>query len=456
MVQSTDTGGPARLDVWSFNCSGGGDGDLPGAHLDDMALTQKLGRTLSPRVADLIEMAAAVHLVDRATKRPTATRAGEAWSRHLRLRIGVRDTKSWDDEGKRVELTRFLRRLTDDTWQFEFVERVAPARPAECISFLFDTPAGADLVALYSGGLDSIAGLLLDVEAGAHPLLMSVGTNPRLIKSQNETLALLRRDCAVNSPRVPVALHLTRMRAPESTQRARGFGFLALAAATAALAGLTDVHVYENGIGAINLPYTAAQAGTQATKAMTPDTLRRASSLFSSVLDHEIRVADPCMLATKAEMCRRMPAAARDAIVASKSCDTAFAHRSSAASHSCGACTSCILRRQALHASGLGDLDDVGEYRIDAFDGGEAGGDHYVLSAMLSQVSHLSRALDQPDPWLGLVRAFPDLASFTASQAGVPDTSELVSLFRRYVAEWSAVPTELLGRYVSPTNSSAA
>ncbi len=456
MSHSPDEPGLSRgRSVWSFNCGATNGEDLQGAFLDDMALAERLGRPLPPRVADLVELAAAVHVVDRSSKRPPASRAGDSWSRQLHVRIGVRETTQWGDQGRIEELEGFLRRLTDDTWRFEFVERVAPARPTECISFLLETPTHADVVALYSGGLDSIAGLLIDLDGDVQPLLVSAVTNTRLAKSQTETLRLLKQGCSFEVQRVPVELHLKHASARESTQRARGFGFLALAAAAAALAQLVEVHVYENGIGAINLPYTAAQAGTRATKAMHPETLRRASSLFSRLLDCEIRITDPCILLTKAEMCQRLPAGSHDAVLCSGSCDTAFSHRATAID-SCGTCTSCILRRQALHAAGLGELDEAEKYRMNAFSATAASGDSYILSAMLSQVAHLSTALGQVDPWLGLVREFPDLAVLSDSRPGRAASSELLSLFRRYVAEWSSVPTPLLHRFVPITQSSAA
>ena len=107
--------------------------------------------------------------------------------------------------------------------------------------------------------------------------------------------------------RVPIELHLKSAPAIEKSQRARGFGFLALAAASAALAGLDTVHVYENGIGAINLAYTSAQTGAHGTRAMHPETLAKATQLFSLALDHRLTVVNRSQYLTKAEMCAALP-----------------------------------------------------------------------------------------------------------------------------------------------------
>jgi 7-cyano-7-deazaguanine synthase in queuosine biosynthesis len=62
------------------------------------------------------------------------------------------------------------------------------------------------------------------------------------------------------------------------------------------------------------------------------------------------------MTATKAQLIRKAPPAADRALAATVSCDTGFSAR--VPHHApCGTCTSCILRRQALHAAGKAYLD---------------------------------------------------------------------------------------------------
>ena len=175
--------------------------------------------------------------------------------------MGVRESQCWSDPAIHDQLAGLLRSLTDDEWVIEFVPRVAPKRPAECVQFLFQSAPGGDVVALFSGGLDSLAGMAADVREGATPLALSVESNSRVAKSQREVLNSFNRSLGTSIVRVPIELHLKSAPAIEKSQRARGFGFLGLAAASAALAGQDTVHVYENGIGAINLAYTSAQTG---------------------------------------------------------------------------------------------------------------------------------------------------------------------------------------------------
>lgn len=452
MRRSTDvTNGDEML--WVFGASGDHADKASRLALLELPIAECVGRHLPPEAADLVEVAAAVHLVDRLAARPPARSPGDSWSRSLRLRIGVRDPGRWTDVAVSRELTDLLGWLTDDDWHIEFLERNSQPRPGEVVRFLFDAMPAVDAVALFSGGLDSLAGFVMDLEAGGSPLLVSVESNTRVAKTQRTVLASVA--AAFNRPtqRVPVELHLSHTAAREPSQRARGFVFLALAAATAAVAEIDRLRVYENGVGALNLPYTEAQVGAQATRAMHPATLVRAASLFSQVLGSTMTVENSCQFRTKAEMCKELPQLAHAAALLTRSCDTAFAHRRTSID-SCGVCTSCLLRRQALRGAGLGHLDPSAGCRLDAFDASLRSDPRlYELRAMLTQAARLEDAVRNDDPWGALTVEFPDiLDAKSALSSQIPASevrSRLCSLYERYVSEWHRVPTPLVANYLT-------
>lgn len=419
---------------------------------DEESIAKHGLRTLSPHVMDLIEIIAAVHLADRLSKRPSAVQAGNSWSRHIRVHMGVRDPAHWDHPELEASLTSILMWLTDDRWEFKFSTRQASARRAESVQFLFEQPAGGDVLALFSGGLDSVAGVIDDIEAGVRPIALSVGSNGRMRGRQSAVLQQVARTVGSSLPGVPVRLHLRHTPAVEQSQRARGFAFLGLAATAAVSLGLQKIHVYENGVGALNLPYTAAQSGAHGTHSMHPMTLLRMEEFLRRALSADLTITNRCQFDTKAEMCRRLATKHWPALQASQSCDTAFAARVSGP-EACGQCTSCIFRRQSLHGAGLGHLDSVSGYRLDVLDPSswfEVRA--YPLRAMVAQASQLGRALNTRDPQRSLMAQFPDLAIWIGSQPPehrFPLFDKVVRLLGAYVQEWSALPSDQVQRALS-------
>ena len=262
---------------WVFNT--GAERDAAGALvIDDAAIAEWPGRPLNPAVADLIELAAAVQMIDRMERRPPARCGGDSWARELRLVVGVRNPDLWRADGVTRQLRELLVWLTDDDWVIDFVARAGSVRPGESFRFLFPNPTEGEIASLYSGGLDSFAGLALELSEDTVPVLVSVVPNTRQGASQSHTLGSLQEQFGVAVPRVAVKCHLRGMQSRESSNRTRGFGFLAVAASVAAMSDISTVHVYENGIGAINLPYSRAQGGAQSTRSMHPKTLQRAGA----------------------------------------------------------------------------------------------------------------------------------------------------------------------------------
>ncbi len=130
---------------------------------------------------------------------------------------------------------------------------------------------------------------------------------------------------------------------------------------------------------------------------------------------------------TKAQLVRAAPAIAGPALALTVSCDTGFSAR--VRHHApCGVCTSCLLRRQALHAAGRAELDAAATYRTSSPAGSAA------LQAMLWQAARLRAGLAQPQPWPGLILEFPEVLD-TAPLT----PTEVISLYRSYVQEWEGL-----------------
>ncbi len=442
--------------MWQGTGSGTRKETTPHSHeyyVDDSRIANRFGHRLEPLWADWIDLALAVYLADRLALRqhPAAPRRMFQWQRSFRVRLPVRVPEVWKRSGVFEALEQLLSFLTEDHWQIEFVPRNASKRSSESQSFLFPYPPPAPLkVALFSGGLDSFAGAAQQLADFPHHSFVFVSgmTNGRQRAGQREQVEALAKahDRHIWHVLVPYGLRwlAPRSRRPEeSSQRTRGFLFLTLGAVSALAAVCNELAVYENGIGAINLPYDGTQIGTSNSRSVHPVTIRLMARFIESLTGKVVHISQPFLFHTKAEMCRH-PAvqSLREHIDLTFSCDAYPVQVSGKAQ--CGYCTSCLLRRQALEAAGLSASDRAGYLRnlcsLNPLK------EHHLtwLRAMEWQYWRLSNALAQQDSWRALSQEFVELRQLVASVGRLPTADSIdwrntiIRLYSNYVAEWSA------------------
>lgn len=411
--------------------------------LQDKHIADALNQKLPPLYADAIDLAIAVHCVDRLSLRGTKK---YGWGRNLRLRVPVRCFSVWQSASVRDALFEILQFLTQDNWQIDFDQKTGLFRLSESQEHLFEEYRDQSIeVCLYSGGLDSFAGLAarISTEPHHHYLCISVTPNSRQRQRQREQLAYLRREFGAKISHIPVnyCLRDAEKRPQEPTRRTRGFLFGIIGGVAALMAGTSTLHLYENGIGAINLPLDGSQIGIDNSRSVHPITLQWLGRLLSSLGGQDFAIQNECFYLTKAEMCRH--AAVKRAsleIARTFSCDGFPVRRHKFAQ--CGFCTSCLLRRQALEAADLGtsDGDDYGcdLQQSKQFDSRQL----RALRAMNHQSNRILNALIAPDAWTALCIEFPELRRVAESIAGnssIDDVcKQLIRLYGQHVREWSS------------------
>jgi 7-cyano-7-deazaguanine synthase in queuosine biosynthesis len=392
--------------------------------LSGHAVVDRLSRALPGLAADLLEIAASIHAIDRLVPRLTERQrpAGVVWTRSLRADIPVRDPDRWRQQIPL--LSQLLHWLTDDDWSVEF----SPLQPGAGMldtpqQFLFDTVPDGAVPVLFSGGLDSAAGLASELLHG-DAVGISMHTNGWMDGVQRRVLAALNE--ASHHQCVPLRYRISVRNSTEASQRSRGLLFLAAGVATAWAMHQDHLRVFENGIGAVNLPFLRSQQGAQATKSVHPLTLRMVQDLASAVSGRSFVIDAPAMALTKAELLRCAPSAAGKALGLTVSCDVGFAAR--VPEHrACGACTSCLLRLQSLTAAGLTGLLPMDIHERKGHDW------EFNLNAMIWQATRMRACLESPEPWQRMVSEFPDLIHVTSLTQ-----QEVVRLYRAYVQEWSS------------------
>lgn len=422
--------------------------------LDDLPIARSLGRPLSRCAADAIDIAVAVYVADRLAPRHDPALdipPFEWWPRRLRLRIPVREPDRWNKPGIRDGLERLLAFKTDDEWQVTIVPRSSalPLRPAEFQTHLLSEPVnGTGEVVLHSGGLDGALGLI-EVVSRADGTIIPAGvtTSYRLRNVQDCVLHEIGRAFRSQSPDLRGVRLFVRLSSDvprsehEPTQRSRAFLYLTVGAVAAYLVGRERFRVAEHGTGAINLPLTPDQFGARTTKAVHPVALALASDLFSLAFDHPMLVDNLLLWETKGQSCQRLSDRLISVARMTVSCDRFPRYE---ASHACGRCSSCFVRRAALLASGWEKVD-VRPYRSFAFDPTQSGlrWDDCRLAPLFAlrlQAEHLRHALASPSPIQGLVASFPELRDVMALHdrwALAPTVVEdrLVRLYRAYLEE---------------------
>lgn len=417
--------------------------------LDDAEISGQLGAVLPAHLADLIDIAVATYMSDR-----LAVRGADSsdWHRSVQVTIPVRRIDLWNSPEMQHALAGVLEFLTEDDWRLRFCQRLSQfPRVAETQRHLFgDQFAGPVRVSLFSGGLDSFAGTAAAIasEPQSHFVCVSGVTNQRQGERQRQQIRCLKRLQPASLTHVRMACWLKRADEvrQEPTRRTRGFLFLALGAVAALSARADRLTLYENGIGALNLPYGSAELGVMTSRSVHPQTLDRMGALISLLAGHEFTIRNEAVLQTKAMMCAD-PAlrSLLDAILLTFSCD-AFPLRRKGPSQ-CGVCTSCLLRRLALLNANLQHNDTEG-YRYDVYAPANLLSDRHQRGALKMhwQVARLSAALSQDNAWAGLVREFPGLAVAHQSLVGqlaLPAANvaeELVSLYRHHCEEWNRFP----------------
>jgi 7-cyano-7-deazaguanine synthase in queuosine biosynthesis len=380
---------------------------------------------------DLLRVMASVLDADRLSPRRVtegrrATRS-LSWQRTIELRIAVEDPERWTLVASR--LARLLGFMTDDAWDVGFTAAERPTIQGLLPHTELEQPSE---VALFSGGLDSIAGLYARSLPG-NATFVAVSACGTEVAGRAQADALQgARDLGVKATSLKLVhqlreTHRGRSRM-ESSQRTRGLLFLAMGAATASRLRMPTFSVYETGVGCINLPMSRAQVGAQGTRAMHPRTLALFDELLASALDRPVRVVAPFFLLTKGELCLRAGAALNRLAGLTMSCDEGEGHKPDAMEH-CGLCTSCLFRRIALFAT---ERSDPTKYR-DVFMRRHG---HYEQRMFESHATELLACktfsdLVAIDPNARFASRLPLEGELTRSNA----ESRVLELYRRYASE---------------------
>ncbi len=331
----------------------------------------------SPVARDLLRVGQAAFLADRAFRRGTVL--GQR-TRRLTLVLPVEEPDRWSDiSGLVGQLAEFA---SQDYWQFEF-KSLRKARKQKLRPPLI----GSDNVSinLFSNGLDSLCGVAAAFKRKEVPVLVS--HSPPGIQHVRLKITALAEALGYGNLK-PQFVNI-RFRAsdrdrsgrrnmfPERSRRTRPMLFLSMAGAVALELGISKIHINENGVLAINLPFESHLHGANASRHAHPETLRRFESLLKALwpLSSQPLVRNPFSQLTKAEEIRHLHKA-KDMAERTITCEYAGQQMAMLinwlkrtrgrheVARECGLCMPCLVRRCAMESAGL--FETAGHYVFDA------------------------------------------------------------------------------------------
>lgn len=330
----------------------------------------------APREAlDLFLLGATAYCADKTSLRAAAD---DRWTRDIRVELPVHDAATWDE----ARWNPVLNFLTGDRWDIHaYPESRSPVAGLKRVPEDVTTVGDVDAICLFSGGLDSLTGVidLLERDTDRKLCLLSHNEGDKASTAQKDLLVALRAHYGADRlltrrlflrPAPANAAQGRSLPHPrENTTRARSLLFLTAGLALAAsVSPTTPVYIPENGFIGINVPLTRARSGSYSTRTTHPHFIKELQSAAARVGVHN-PIRNPFRLKTKGEILAETlnPQLLEKLAPMSISCSHPEAARYvQRPQGNCGYCFPCLIRRSSMAHVGW---DEPAGYAWDALTG---------------------------------------------------------------------------------------
>lgn len=330
-------------------------------------------QNVSPRLADLLEIASYVYAADCATHRGVAWshESVEAWGRDFHFIIPVRDLGFWNRPAISGLLQQILGFLSDDKYVFSFCHPKKERSLQEYIELGASTDwpfYGVERVLMFSGGLDSLAGAVEMAKQESKLVLVSHRTVPTMSNRQKLLFEEMKKTYQIPMIHIPVWINKVTRLGREHTQRTRSFLYSAVGAVVAESVKASGVRFFENGIVSLNLPVADEVLRARASRTTHPHALDMLGRLHSMIMGRTFTIDNPYLLNTKTEIVSKIAENGGTSLIChTRSCSHTF-FKTKTQPH-CGACSQCIDRRFAVLGARLESYDPATDYEVDVFSG---------------------------------------------------------------------------------------
>jgi len=378
---------------------------------------RQFNQDIAPALVDLVEIAAFVYVADQMNRRGAddVETMGANWRRRMRFEIPVRVPALWKSAPVSDALMELLSFLSEDEYEFTFSQYKSPPALDSYLSFgkiAQRTPP--ESVVLFSGGLDSLGGVVEEVVRDKRAALLVTHASAGTMRERHHTLTSMISN-ATSGPRphfITVRASKEHRAEKEYTQRARSFLYASFAVAVARMADLNAIRFYENGVVSLNLPMSPQVVGSRATRTTHPRVLACMRKFFSLVTNTQFDVENRFLWKTKADVVADIVKAGHGAMIDySISCTHTRKYRRD--KPHCGVCSQCIDRRFAVLAAGAGQFEPEDRYRHKLLTDPRDEGESRIMLASYLETAQQVAAMDITafyNRYGEAVRALPHIA----------------------------------------------
>ncbi|WP_377828790.1 hypothetical protein ACFKHW_37615 [Bradyrhizobium lupini] len=405
----------------------------------------RIGRP-DPALLDLLEIARTVHEFDRRQpKRTTGVRA-----KQVHVTMPLREPARWTSAAKN-ELSAMLRVQGNAEWKFDFTKRKTGTTSADLVfggsgkektkpkKAVKDHPPPIENVVLFSGGIDSTAGLATLMKQVNKTLLVAYYARNRTKQESIANELGFRRLVQIGSS----------WTIAEAAPRVggqfiyRSFLFLALAVLLTDATNAKSLFQFENGPLALAVEPLDLY---RITRHAHPLVHRHLANLFNALTDRTINLSNPFLNRTKGEAVELLRSGlAKDQfkriIALTETCwylnsKIIVAGRPRKKNGKpCGACVPCLVRKAALGP------DDTAAAVDFSNGGGRIARDPVVRVHYESYSAFAERLLDKGFNVYEFMETIPAATRNALRDGGEMTPAEALALYRRFAEEWARTYT---------------
>lgn len=293
---------------------------------------------------DLLAIAVTVYCADRSIVRENQV---DGWTRYITIEVPVRNPDRWD----RDSLQKTLSFLTGDHWCID----LRRGQPNPGLRTTDRALIPADSVALFSGGVDSLAGTCEAIQSGESVALASCygdGPSGRVQSQLATNLGGDRLHCQFRLQSINAGDSTEWPGFIDSTMRSRSFLFLALGLLVARSLDADRLRMSENGYIAVNVPLHEGRIGSLSTRTAHPQFVDSFNQILADA-GLGAKIENPYLLMTKGEVAERLMDLAPNLAWRTISCAHPTADRwQKGTFRNCGYCYPCIIRQSGFHHVG--------------------------------------------------------------------------------------------------------